>query len=318
MDIIQKNNLIGLLNKILKQTGKLVSDDQITYLCPFHSPKNNILRRKFGIRLSTGESNCFACGESGKSYKSLFRKLKVSKAIYAELYSIIGEDYYKHNATYKKKNKQEIDLKLPEEFLSIAIPSDSIEYKHAVKYIKSRGITRDDILRYNIGYCEKGEYNGRIIIPSYDKNGNINFFAARAYYAGNSYKYKLPSWSKNIVGFELFINWKEIPIIVESPFNAITIRNNAIPLFGKIMPSELKEAFIENDVEKVNICLDNDAEENSKQMGEELSRLGIKPYFIKLNKKDPNEIGFDKMNELIDNAVEMDYSYRLIDGIINA
>ena len=39
-----------------------------------------------------------------------------------------------------------------------------------------------NILRYRIGYCRKGPYSGKIIIPSYDENASLNYFVARAYY----------------------------------------------------------------------------------------------------------------------------------------
>ena len=111
----------------------------------------------------------------------------------------------------------------------------------------------DDILRYNIGFCGDGEYRNRVVIPSFDKNGDINFFTARAYYEGNYYKYMLPPWPKDIIGFELFVNWNEPITIVESPFNAITIRNNAIPLFGTSMSNALKERIIMSGIPRVNL-----------------------------------------------------------------
>jgi len=176
MDGFQKNKLVVLLNKIMGQEGKLINDHEITYVCKFHKAVNNVSRKKFGINLDTAEYNCFACGESGKSFKSLFKKLKVSPALYKELYGIIGE-HFKPN--YGKPKKEQELLKLPDEFLSIAVPSNSICYKHAVKYLKNRNITRDDVLRYNIGYCEEGRYRNRIVVPSYDRDGNLNFFTAR-------------------------------------------------------------------------------------------------------------------------------------------
>jgi len=147
MDGFQKNKLVVLLNKIMGQEGKLINDHEITYVCKFHKAVNNVSRKKFGINLNTSEYNCFACGESGKSFKTLFKKLKVSPALYKELYGIIGEHF---NPNYGKPKKEKELLKLPDEFQSITVPSKSILYKHAVYYLKKRNITRDDIIRYNI------------------------------------------------------------------------------------------------------------------------------------------------------------------------
>jgi hypothetical protein len=47
--------------------------------------------------------------------------------------------------------------------------------------LKSRGITKNDIEKYNIGYCETGRYAKMIIIPSYDENGQLNYFTGRSF-----------------------------------------------------------------------------------------------------------------------------------------
>lgn len=309
MDLVKKSKLISLLNKVLKQEGKQTSDFEVTYVCPFHRAINNVSRKKFGINLDTAEYNCFACGESGKSFKTLFKKLKVSPALYKELYGIIGE-HFKPN--YGKPKREQDLLKLPDEFLSLAVPTTSLFWRHAFQYLRKRNITRDDILRYNIGYCEEGKYRNRIVVPSYDKDGNLNFFTARDFLNSSYLKYLTPDWSKDFIGFELYINWNEPITLVESPFNAITIRNNAIPLFGKIIPTSLIESILENDVKRLNLCLDKDAREDSMRIYQILkSKIGndIQIFFVELTKKDPNEIGFDEMCSLIKNSKEIDFSF---------
>ena len=104
-----------------------------------------------------------------------------------------------------------------------------------------------DILKYRIGYCTNGLYNGKIIIPSYDANGSLNYFVGRAYY-DTDYKHKNPNASKDIVGFELHINWNMPIILVEGAFDAIAIKRNAIPLFGKTISNTLKKRIVEKGV----------------------------------------------------------------------
>ena len=100
-------------------------------------------------------------------------------------------------------------------------------------YLKKRGISIFDIIRYRIGYAETGPYSGKIIIPSYDSEGQLNYFVSRAFYENDSYKHKNPKVSKDIIGFDMLINWNEPIILCEGAFDAITIKRNAIPLFGK-------------------------------------------------------------------------------------
>ena len=306
--MLRQTQLVSLLDRVLNQSAKMrLGGAQAVYHCPFCNENKRV--PKLEIRILEGSDfqswHCWICNSSGLSIRSLFRKLHVNQTFFAELYKIVGKSEFRPRIEHEEFQESP---ELPKEFLSLRDAPKTLEFGNAVSYLRQRGITKDDILRYNMGYCESGEYKHRIIIPSYDKDGNLNFFSARAYYDGATMKYKLPPWSKNIVGFELFINWNEPITLVESPFNAITIRNNAIPLFGKTMSNKLKSALVENKISRVNVCLDKDAEKDSLSMCEYLVDIGIKDvYFVKLTKKDPNEIGFLEMSKLLNQAERMDF-----------
>ena len=89
-----------------------------------------------------------------------------------------------------------------------------------MKYLHSRGVTKADILRWKIGFCFDGEYRNRIIIPSFDEDGDCSYFIARSY-TGDSYKYKNPRASKDIVFNDLFIDWNKDLVLVEGVFDAL-------------------------------------------------------------------------------------------------
>ena len=168
----------------------------------------------------------------------------------------------------------------------------------------------DDIIRYNIGFCEQGNYQHRVVVPSYDKNGDINFFAARAYHEGNSYKYMLPPWPKDVIGFELFINWAEPITLVEGTFDGMAVKNNVIPLFGTTINFALKLAIVTNKVKRVNIVLDNDALKQAINIFDRIEDLQVNKidiHLIELGKKDPSVLGFDAMQELINNSKAFDF-----------
>ena len=78
-------------------------------------------------------------------------------------------------------------------------------------------------------------------------------------YEDDTFKHKNPQVSKDIVGFELHINWNYPVCLVEGAVDAIAIKRNAIPLFGKTIPDQLKHRIIENNVKTIYICLDKDA-----------------------------------------------------------
>lgn len=294
--MLRQTQLLSLLDKVLKQNARLRKGNEAVYFCPFC----NHYKKKLEINLDTQLWECWVCHIAGRSIRSLFKKLQVHTTYYTELYKIIGKPI-----SHKRKEGDESPiLSLPTEFQPISHYSKSLEYACAYTYLKGRGVTKEDILRYNIGYCERGEYAKRIIIPSYDGDGNLNFFSSRTY-NDNLYKYKNPSWSKDIIGFQLFINWGEPVTLVEGAFDAISVRNNSIPLFGTTMSNMLKEAFIENGVWRVNILLDNDALKKAVEIYEFIGNLQvyeIDVHLIKLKDKDPSILGFEKVTELINNS----------------
>ena len=153
-----------------------------------------------------------------------------------------------------------------------------------------------DIVRYNIGYCDSGMYGNRIIVPSYSETGELNYFIARDVFDGGM-KYKNPPVSKDVVGFELFINWDEPIILCEGVFDAIAIRRNAIPLFGKTIPKSLRKKIYEKKVKEIYILLDSDAIKDSIKITDDLMRNGINVYFVKLSEEDPSDMGFKKSNK---------------------
>ena len=164
--------------------------------------------------------------------------------------------------------------------------------------MRKRGLTKQDILKYNIGYCESGKYGGMIIIPSYDCDGVLNFFTGRSYYDVN-FKHLNPVVSKDIIGFDLFVNWNEPITIVEGAFDAIAIKRNSIPLFGKQILDNLKIKILEKNVKRINIALDKDAMKSALSMAEYFVGRGISVHFIELPEKDPSELGFEKITNII-------------------
>ena len=73
---------------------------------------------------------------------------------------------------------QRIDL--PNEFKTLTGKINVVD-KTPLSYLEKRGIEPCDLLSNKIGYCSEGEFEGRIIIPSFDMDGYVNYFIARSY-----------------------------------------------------------------------------------------------------------------------------------------
>ena len=79
---------------------------------------------------------------------------------------------------------------------------NDVEYRKALNYLKYRNVSKNDIVRWRIGFCRTGEYAGRVCIPSFDEEGNLSYFIARTY-KNDFPKYKNPPVDRNVVFNEL-------------------------------------------------------------------------------------------------------------------
>ena len=238
--------------------------------------------------------HCWVCDTKGKKLINLFKQVAVPSEKLQELKALVGSSKSDNIEIVQDK------IQLPKEFTPLLeISSSNIVGKRALSYLKKRGITKYDILKYNIGFCENGSYNNMIIIPSYDDKGELNYFTARNFEEFSSVKYKNPPLSRNIIPFEFFINWN-IPIILcEGPFDMLAIKRNVVPLLGKNIQDKLKKKLVTSQVQKIYIALDKDAIKQALTFCEELLNDGKEVYLVELKDKDPSEMGFDNFTKLI-------------------
>ena len=281
------NKLVNLLNRVLNHNGvKLKKQDEYMYWSPFITHH----KRKLQINTQTGKWHCWVSNVGGRNFFQLFKKVSATKEQFDELVELVGENkFYK----VKEEDKKNI-VKLPDDFKPLWNGNDGIVKRHALTYLYKRGITDEDIIKYNIGYCDSGLYSNRIIVPSYDSNGRLNFFVGRDFYSSKM-KYKNSPTSKDIIGFDIFINWDEPIILCEGVFDAMAFKRNAIPLFGKTVSKSLQKKIIEFGVKTLYLALDNDAMSDTIKITDMFLSEGIDVKIMVLKDKDPSELGFEKL-----------------------
>jgi len=151
-----------------------------------------------------------------------------------------------------------------------------------------------------------GQYQNRIIIPSYDSEGILNYFVGRDFYK-STMKYKNPPIQKDIIGFDLYVDWSEPIILCEGVFDAMAIKNNTIPLFGKTILPKLEKKIVEKRVKNIVIVLDDDAFKDSLKMIDKFLNMGIRVDFVKLKGKDPSDLGYKKMIHHLNESTEVNF-----------
>lgn len=293
-----KKTILSILFSNLGSYEK-ASDQNYKFHCPFC----NHHKKKLEVHVENQKWNCWVCSTSGLKIHNLLKKVGTD---YTSIKKV-NEIYQDVSISYKKHQEEKPKIFLPKEFVQLYDKQDSKNpiYKQALYYLKGRGIDERLLRKYNIGISDGGEYDGMIIIPSYDGDGDLNYFISRTT-ASEGMKYKNPPVSKNIVMFENQINWNLPIVLCEGVLDAISIRRNAIPLLGTIIQPILKETIFRKGVEHIIFSFDDEpkAIESSMKYATYFSDNGIKITHLKLNDKDPNDIGFKGMVSLMKSTKE--------------
>jgi DNA primase len=279
-----------LLNALSKYLGEPTSKkaDNSAFYCPFCKHH----KKKLEVDISTGLWNCWVCKTSGYRVSSLLKKLNAS---YKELKVV-----YKIENYTPKSNSYSIDyLQLPNNYVSFSNSEDSFFVNRLKKYLLSRGLSEDDLIKYNIGYLDDSKYN-TILIPSYDFEFNLNFYVTKDIITG---RYNNPDYSKNQIIFDSFVDWDTDIILTEGVFDSFAFRRNAIPLLGKLLNNKLKEKILISSSQKFYIALDGGELDDILRISKYLLGIGKTPMFVNIPVgEDPSSLGRDKVWNYIESS----------------
>jgi hypothetical protein len=276
-----------LLKEILGRA--YVSNEEILFYCPYCKHH----KKKLSVNIEKNVFKCWICDTTGMNIRRIIKRF----GSYEQLKrwdKVSGqEDISKFDDIFDKKYIPDVKQKtsLPAEFVTLTGKDIPLSAQKPLNFLKNRGVTREDIIRWKLGYCVRGTYSDRIIVPSFDLEGYVNYFVARTY-NGDWRKYLNPSLSKNIIFNHLYIDWDSDIILVEGVFDAIVAGPNAIPLLGSTLREESKlfQEIVKNDA-SVFLALDKDAEEKSKKIISKLILYDVETYAIDTS-------GFEDVGEM--------------------
>ncbi len=252
------------------------SNDELLFYCP----KCDHHKRKLSVNIEKDVFKCWICDYRGNSLLPLIR----GKDLRAKWKSLTQQvDISRFDDIFSESVDEPVAqiLELPEHFSTLTSPNLSKIGHKAKKYLLDRGITQEQILMYKMGFCFHGPFANRIIIPSYDEHGSLNYYIARSF-DNESYKYKNPSCSKDVVFNDVLIDWNNPVVLVEGFFDSLKY-HNSIPILGSTLSlkSKLFNKIISN-CKSVYICLDRDAKEKELKIIKNLLDFGVKVYKIEI------------------------------------
>ena len=292
-----------------------VAGDETLFYCPFCKHH----KHKLSVNVRANIYKCWICDARGKNIRRLIRKFG-SYAQVTEWDRITGRhDVTDFDSIFANEDEDPQVIQrvpLPPEFKTLARKELSPATIPVLNYLKARGIGKDEILKWKIGYCPSGEYAGRVLIPSFDMEGYVNYFIARAY-DGSWMRYKNPPASRDIVFNELYLDWDEDIILVEGVFDAI-VAGNAIPILGSTLNRNTSLfARLVHESPRIYIALDSDASQKERKIIKSLLQYDMEVY--KIDTDDIEDIGSITKEEFAKRKIEAkrieDTSYILSDAV---
>lgn len=332
--------IYGILTSFLgesKQGGYSSSLTQYQFNCPYCAEEEGAPDNKYNLEVSFAimKFHCWKDNMAGslsrlikrfggkqllKEYYELIKSLKASK-----LY-----EFYEEGAVVADKEP----LKLPKTYQKVNLKT--CRDKRLVEYLKKRKIDQWTINKFKIGYTrwdgEDKSWANRVIIPSYDEFGTLNFFVGRDFISERKKKdktdvsspwntYDRPKYKncdadkKEIVFQEGLIDVDSDITLVEGALDCI-YGPNTISMLGKTLSRDCELfKFLANRANaKVIICLDNDTKEVEtlkicRMLNE--TRLSGRIWYIQMDKyKDFGEAfekdGVKGITECLRKAIKYD------------
>ena len=283
------------------------------FFCPFC----NHYKQKLSINLDTFFWKCWVCDAKGRTILGLVHKTGNRNII-----NDYKKHYPKHIIVNNESDDEDFKIELPEEYRPLIHNLDTFDGRRAYKYLKSRDVTDEQILQHKIGFATEGRFRNRLILPSFDVDGHLNFYTGRTFIE-NDYKYLNPStppgYKNSIVLNELNIDWKH-PVYLVEGFMDMLQCSNAIPLFGSTLVEESK-TFMDLAINeaKVYVCLDMDARKKQLAILKSLTEYDVECYDFKVNPyKDIGAMHRAKVLEHKGCALLMDRIHILRERIKNA
>ena len=244
---------------------------QYQWNCPWCADDAGGPDNKYNMETSFDEGvfHCWSCNRSGRISRLI--KERGSASLFTEYLNIledVKESAYYNIDMFRNDGLSfyEEQVRLPKTFRKIQLEAENRELS---SYLISRGITQDIVDFYGMGVTshagEDYKWRDRIILPSYNAFGDLNYFVGRTYVdKDRRSKYKNCDVDKSRIIFnECHVEWDSDIYLVEGALDSIYLPN-AVSMLGKTMSNEdvLYKSIVSKANANVVVCLDSDTSIN--------------------------------------------------------
>lgn len=292
--------------------GKLARNGKnIDVRCPICAPKDPT-KKKLAIRVDDDRNHCWTCGWRAHTLAPLIRKFAGMEKL-SEYRERFVPDVERNRRCFVIDVEEPKRIELPRDFkLLVTASATDPDARAARRYVLDRGLTERDLWYFKLGISDEPRWNRRVIVPSFDGTGQLNYFVARAIDKGKRPKYDNPDFDKLPVIFnELNIDWTQRLVICEGAFDMFKCGDNAVPLLGSDLNEEsaLFNAILINNT-PIAVALDGDMwETKALKAAEKLAEYNIDVVMVDTRPfGDPGTATKEQFKEALDAAQPFDWA----------
>jgi len=321
---------IAFLRRVFKGADVARDGVNIAVRCPNKKCKSRIDgKKKLSIRIDTDQAHCWVCElKTHSNLVPVLRRVCTNDQIQDYIEKYLPKQARRKNDSnlFGEKRDESTDnevlLDFPEDFRMLAtlINSRVPDIQDTLRYLKRRGVRERDLWYYKLGVSRASKFHRRVIMPSFDKDGFINYYTARAIDRKSWPPYVLPPVGKvELVFNECNIDWSKELTIVEGPFDLVKCNTNSTCIQGSGLTEDyiLFWKLVKNKTD-VLLALDADAKKKANKFAKLLNSYAINVRLLDLGKfGDVGEMSHKEFLEARSNAKQWQRMDAIREKIMN-
>jgi len=290
--------------------------------CTICDPKDHS-KKKLAIHVDDDRVHCWVCGYKAHTLAPLIRKRGTREQLNQYRDRFMPETAsHRTRCIWFNVDEPEVEdaqpQRLPEDFRLLATLTTRDPDVLAVKnYLASRKVTVDDMWFFKLGYSDVPPFNRRVIMPSFDATGVLNYYSARTVDKTRRPKYEVPERKRNEIIFnEINIDWTQRLVLCEGIFDLMKCGSNAVPLLGSDINEE-SALFNSIAVNGTPIALALDADMRYTKVpfvAKKLANYNIDVVIVQVP-TDPGDLSKEAFQEALNVAQQFDWDRMFLDRL---
>jgi len=291
---------ISFISNVFGEIQMARDGRNVAVCCPSCGEKE---KKKLAIRLDDWQFHCWVCGSKGKTLVPMLRKHSAREVLSYYRDRFLGQ-------VIRESNDEETEtiesVSLPEGTKLIAenLGTKDPDLRACIAYLKTREIDEDLMWRFRLCFSSTGRHRRRILMPSFDASGELNYFVSRSI-DGSFPKYLNCKANKTKIVFnDIDIDWDSPVTVCEGPFDLMKCDRNSTCLLGSNMGEDtmLFKKIVANEADVI-LALDADMQSKTQKIASSLASYGCKVKILDLgSRKDVGEMSPREFVEAKGNA----------------